>query len=524
MKYKRSTRIIVYIALAALILAGVYFAFPNKSAQRSYLEAEAKNFLRFSNDLKHTYDNFIKSRQPYINKNHSSRTVISIDPGGGAEELLGGTVQSGVIDIAKNLNLVFDMNFSADSVEGAGNASLMLQDLQLVRADIFFSEDLQGISLPKLVPDTYFIRHMPMFTQQSKVADSIRFNQGEFNKTMGEYGKLFLSAINSEEVSIEIEAAVDTDTEDETDTGERETQGKEVVLKIGPEKTRELIDSIRQKLASRDILYEAIFGNYTRLAGLFGESGIVKIASLLGEDELEIEDIAANMDEKIRNFLEEEAGLYDFYDGLMMSVRIDDSGNILERELNISFKYKSDEYELNINIQKNDIQGNTIGNCMYRFSLTAPGSGSEIKKIVITIDSHMVEIWEDGINVNGSIKAALERYEENMIREHATANIIIKQSYDESNNSQTSNILLGFKVYDGNNTTDTNETSGVPVTLYINSTETFDTGSPQLPDMSGHKTVDLDKVSESEFHKIMEEAQKNAALLLLYVVSSAASP
>jgi len=281
----------------------------------------------------------------------------------------------GIFDIIGRCKLISDIKRDSTGEKTLANISLLLEKAPLADAEIFNDGDKTGIFIPVLFPDRYFIFDngklgdilkklgMPgelgeVSGQSATAAGAAAFNEEEFDRLAGEYGKFLASFIGEENVRYGKNVFVKL--------GEKEVRGKEVLLTLDKDDAERLFKEAAEKAGADHALLALTYGNYAELAGLAEKSGFFKAMDLLESKGLLnlngcIKSFfggirAVRGIEEIKRVISDAGKRTAFPEGLKMKLIIDGSGTIIDRTAGISF-IKADtgeKYALDIHTGAND--------------------------------------------------------------------------------------------------------------------------------------------------------------------------
>jgi len=518
MVYGKLTMVIIYITIAVVVLTGVYYAFSGKDARQIYFEVEAKNFKKFSNNLRIAYENFINNQKPYMSNKYNNKTTIYINMENEAENFFKEIipVPFDIAGIINRCSLVYDLNCEPLAALATADISLMLEKTPLIEAKIFTVDDLREILIPGLFPNTLFkynenersqisksldIPFIPTVIRIPEIAQTIYFNPHDFDKTMLEYGRLMSSIIQRKDVTIIEEIRVKI--------GDKEINGREIVIKLNAAKTRELIEGIRQRLLKEDTIYKITFGNILNIYDFIGEKEF-NITNLM-EDVVEISDV--DIKNEIKKMLEQDIKQVEFMEGMTMNLITDNSKNIIERKINIPFKYKTGEYLLQYHIAKNSITGNMTSNSKH--TLIFMKSGNESQRPWSKFILNNIAEESEKVNIKRRrVKILYDQYEGETAEVSLNADLYIEKDCGNNDGIQKTNTSCRFEFTSHNSEIQKQSIIKIPLTIHMESIKTPKTGDLKIPKAEEYKIIDIGKLSKIEFEEIIQEALKNLGIFI----------
>lgn len=350
-------------ALAVLAAAVAYFTFPGQSARDFYFKAESKNFKKLSDDIERMYREFHENREPYLKERYKKRSEITLDISSESENLFGLSNAGGIMDIVGRSKLIIDARHDPAGSQSLAKTSLLIDKTPIIDADVFSKGKELAFSVPVLIPDKYFLVNTDRLDElyerfnisirpksilkQDDLVQKLYFDRKELDRIGKEYGKLLSAFIKEENVTYGGDAVVRV--------GNEERKGRQVFVRLDSETAQRMLSGLLNRAAGDDTLLRLVFGNLSAVSGVLDDSGLFGILDLLG-DTFALNDnvkaifkalnINGDMDElksKLRNFAEKT----EFTESLKMELVIDKNGNILARDVNLTWADSSEKNIIN---------------------------------------------------------------------------------------------------------------------------------------------------------------------------------
>jgi hypothetical protein len=518
MGYSKFTKILVYITVITVILAGVYFAYSNKDNRQIYFNIEAKNFSKILNKLKNSYENFINNQKPYMNEPYNNNTSIYVNFDDKSKSLLKNIlpVPFDITNIINKTSLVYNGNYEPHSGAASADISLVLEKTPIIEANIFTENEVRGILIPGLFPGTIFkynekerdqipkyldIPFIPMVIRMPDIAQKIYFNQHDLNKTMVGYGRLMSSTIKNEDIEILEDVRVKS--------GDHEIKGRKIIINLSEEKTKSLIEGIGKILLTEDAVFKITFGNIANIYNFMEEKGF-NILFVTNKEETK----TFNIEKEVKEFLEQDIKYCEFLEGTTINLVIDNFDNIVERTINLHFKYKTTEYVVYYEFVNNTFLGSISNNNCHMLSFTEMVNKSKTLQSKFLLNNIINESENDKCT-NRRLQILYEQYEEEIEKVSVNADLFIEKDCNNNNGIQRTNTSCKINITDKNTKTEKQEVFQIPLTVYIETIKTPNVSNLDIPITAEYKTMDIGKLSKIEFEKIIEEALGNFGLFFL---------
>lgn len=352
---KKKTVLIVLAAVlaAAAVFAAVYFLSRGPSARDFYFKAEGKNFKLYADRIKKNYADFIEEQQPYLTGDHRKRLELTAEVSSGDARPFGIQNATGIFDIIKRCKLIFDTRYSPAGKKSLSEVSLLLEKTPFADAEVFTNDRQLYFTVPVLTPDRYFtlnadridevydrfgipVKPRKIFTL-SETAKTLKFDPGLFDKGTAGLGKLIKETIGEGDISYGNRTEL-------TLSGEK-VKAREVLVRLDGNKSSELLKGLAKIYAADKDLLAYTFGNAAGLSGLLDQAGLFRLFEYLDKTGTVVLNdsekglvSAANIKSDAAGFVKsitEAANSLSFPDGLSMKLIIDNSGNILDRTLDV---------------------------------------------------------------------------------------------------------------------------------------------------------------------------------------------
>jgi len=411
---------------AALVIAAafaaIFLVFPAKSARKFYLESEGKNFRKYSEHIKRSYEQFYSSQKPFLSSASKSRFEISADVKSDGGKLFGMADASSALDILKKCRLIVDSSNDPASGKSLTRMSLLFEKAPLLDASAYMDGKTLGFNVPVLLPDKYFTANMDRIDdvykrfgvpfrprrvpKLSDAAAAIKFSDRELDSIAREYGAFISSLISESDVRFGSDAAVNS--------GGGTLNGREVIVSLDGEKTKRLFKSIAGKISEDDTLIGLTYGNYADIVKILDEAGLFQLFDVLdSQGMLKLSDsergFLRSIDVKkdlqaFKDSLKTAGSEASFPGGLKMTLVVDKSQNILDRKL--TFNYMGPDgrkTDVNIHSGTNDVLHDNFDNGFCQISLAGENSAGEKVSNEFGINTNIKSSAKNGYR-NGSIE------------------------------------------------------------------------------------------------------------------------
>lgn len=373
--------IVIGIVVALSIGTAAYFLLSGKTARESFLNAESKNFKKYSDQIKKTYGSINEARKPYLTGSYKIRTELTADinPGAATSESMDSV---GIYDIIKKFKLIIDSTCNPVEKTGMTQLSILLEKTPFIDAQIYSKEHGLYFTVPVLTPGRYFSINtdkldevydrfnIPVrpkkLTGLLDPAGVIYFNNQEFDNVATGYGKEISKAIAEKDVKYGKNVEVNI-------SGEK-VKGREIFVTPGEESSNALLRSITRKAGADDILLKLTYGNFSALAGALGDAGIFQLfdyldktgAMVLNDTERGFLKAISSYND-LQGFKKVLEGAMDNYmadGGIWLRLVVDRQENILEQQLTVKLKNKVDNsrYDIEIKTGTNSLKCNDYRN------------------------------------------------------------------------------------------------------------------------------------------------------------------
>lgn len=546
------------LVTAALLMSG-YLTLFSKSAKQFYLEAEAKNFKKYSDQIKLIYSDFYSKQKPYFESNYKKRTEVTVNVKSEDDKVFGLSNAQGVFDILNKCKVVVDSKNNPAANSSLTNISLLLEKAPLVDTTAFKKDRILGFTVPVVLPDRYFTLNLDKIDEvydrfykrynllpirpkrvisAVEIAKTLRFKNEELDSTAKDYGAFISSLLADKDIKYGKNITIKI--------GEGTKKGREVIVTLDSIKTKKLFLGMVEKLSNDDILLKMTYENYADVIKMVDEAGLFQALKVFDEQgylklNRAIISLITTLDTKkdvpgFKTNLKKAISEVDYPDGLKMTVLIDSSGNILDRKVTIITSSDRTRNVVNINTGTNDVKNDNFKTGICSIEIISVAKDGNIVTHEYSINSNIMPFQKDekgtmSINYTGK---------KNDVLEFATQlNLDIDKHTDEltlkNNNSikyvvrwiTNKNDAQGDKLSGelssvswkndklktrNENTTFTINTllpsSGQKSTtlkIDLNEENRFDIGEFILPQLQETNTIDLNTVSDKELTKVEED-------------------
>lgn len=558
---------IVSVAVAAVVVTSVCLVLSRKSPREFYLDAEGKNFKKYSLQIKNIMKDFYAEQEPYMNSRHKKRSEITVQINSKSDSPFGIEGAQGIFDIVNRCKIIIDTKADPIQKKNYSGVSLLFESAPLIDAAAFKKEGQIGFSVPVLFPDRYFVLspekvdevyerfNVPIrpkrLVNKTEIANTITYSDDKLDGIVEEYGKLISGFIKENHVKYGDKV--------EVKVGDEIKMGREVVVSLGSEETGVLAKELFNKAGSDDILLSLTYGNIADVMNLVDETGFFQLLDVLeSSGYLQLHDYlktflnSLNIKKDTEGFKTALRSLGDrlsYPEGLNMTLIIDKSGNILERKVDIAFK-KADEasaYTLNIHTGTNDFKNINFNNLFGNITITRPGSDGEKLQDVFSFNSHTSEL-QKARGEKGKREIAYEKKTGDRSEYFVSVALDIDKSTDETTLKRNSTIKYDIKFREKEtDQTDTisgeintvkwenqkrktrNSNSEIVMNFDISSFELKDTNIKfnltnedrfeieefALPQISSENSIDLGNISDEDMVKLENELFASAGKFYL---------
>jgi len=404
-KYNKKAIIIAAcLILLAVLAVAAYCFLSEKSPKQLYIDVERSNYKKYSEQIKKLYNSFISGQKPYMDSRYRSRLELTTEMDSESSEIFGIQNVYGIIDAINKSKLVTDVKTDPSTDESFVQMELLVDKAPLFDVEAFVRGRQLGFTAPLFLPGRYFLIDMEKadevydrfnipirpkrFLRKVDIAKALQFNESKLDAMEEEYGNLISDLIEDEDVKYG-----DTTV---FKTGNDEIKARELIVKLDSSKTGVVFNSILEKAVEDEQLVDLIFGNYNRLVDLVDETGFFQAYDFLEDiGIIELNDFFKDIIKAIRtktgtdylrSKIKEFCESSKYPDGFEMRLIIDNSGNILDRKIHVSYKTgKSDSiYSVNLQSTSNSLDNKNIFDDKFiklEFTETET-SGRELAKIL----------------------------------------------------------------------------------------------------------------------------------------------
>lgn len=563
-KINKKMIIIISISVltAAALLATAYLTMFSKQARQFYLEAEAKNFKKYSDQIKQIYGDFYSDQKPYIEGNYKKRVEVTADIKSEDTKIFGLSNAQGIFDIINKCKVVVDSKNNPAVNAGLTNISLLLEKAPLIDITVFKKDRQLGFTVPVVLPDKYFTLNLDKLddvydrfykrydllpikpkrvVSAVGMAKTIRFSNEELDSTAKNYGTFISALLEDKDVQYGKNVIIKI--------GNEVKKGREVAITLDSVKTKKLLQGIAEKMSNDDVLLKMTYENYADVIKMLDEAGLFQALKVFDEQGyLKINDTVKgllntlNIKKDIPGFkgaLKKFLSDVDYPDGLKMTVVIDSSGNILDRKVTINASSNDNAGRvININTGTNDVKNDNFktGICSIKLidtlkdgntytreysinSTIIPTGKNEKGGIVINYTGKK----NDNLELSTQVNLDIDRNTDELtMKDNSTVKYVVRWAKDK--NSSEGDKLSGelssvswknnkLKTRNKNTTLTMNAdlpSSGLKNTslkLDFKKEDKFDIGEFQLPQLSNSNTIDLNNVTDKDLEKVEGEIE-----------------
>ena len=532
-KINNKTVIFVLIAavLVVILLGTAFMFFFSKTAKQFYLESEAKNFKKYSDQIKQMYRGFYSAQKPYIEGSYKKRLEVTANLKSEDTELFGVENIQGIFDIINKCKVVVDSKNNVSANTSISNIALLLEKAPLVDATVFKKDKQLGFTLPIVLPNRYFTLNtdkldevydrfykryemLPIKPKRAinivDLAKTIKFSDVELDSIAKDYGSFVSSLI--EDMDVEYGSYLTIKV------GDGVIKGRKVSVVLDSLKTKKLIGGLLDKMSNDD-----------------DEQGYLKIDKNIKDllSTLNTKKDVAGFKASLKKFLSR----VDYPEGLKMTLYIDSLGNILERKVDISLSSKDNErYAVNIVTGTNSIINNNFKTGICNLKITNMMKDGNVLTREYSVNSNIIPINK---NEKGTVVANYTGKKNDALELSTQVDLDVSSSLDEltmKNNSSIKYVISWLKdkteksgdkiigelsrvSWKNNKLKTKNENTSLTINaqmhhaglnntslkLNLNGEDKFDIGEFQLPQLSASNIIDLNTVSDKELEKVEGE-------------------
>ncbi|MCX7711760.1 MAG: hypothetical protein N2484_18105 [Clostridia bacterium] len=343
----------ILVVIAAVGVTGWYML-SGKTPRSAYLEAEGKNFKKYSQQLKEAYKDFYETQKPYMEGTFKKRMEFTMDIKSESEAPFGIKNAANILDVLRRSKFIIDMNNNPSSKQSQTKVALLVEKAPFLDAQAFVKDRQMGFTVPVLLPDKYFMVNLDQIDQvydrfsvplrpkriakAVDIASTVKFDEGKFGELAKDYGSLLSSYIQDRNVKYGEQVSLKINGE--------EKKGKQIIISLDKDETKKLVMDIAGKVNAEDALLNLTYGNYAGIAKIFDEAGFFQVYKVLEDfgflklndiikryiDHLNVKEGPVSVKKDIKEYAEKAS----FPEGLKMVLVVDNSGNILDRKINTS--------------------------------------------------------------------------------------------------------------------------------------------------------------------------------------------
>ena len=348
-KKKNSALIAIGILLAATAVyigAGKLLA---RDAADQYFEVESRKFQMIAQSIDTYYGTFMENQKPFLESTNRRRLEATADIRSGAE-VLGGKDSAGLADLIRKSKLIIDTRSRPESGETLSDISFLVEKSPFMNAELFTEKDLLYLSVPLLMPDRYFSTRLDRLGETydkfsvpikptrlingPNTASILKFDKTAFTGSTGKLAAIFRKFIKPGNVSYRQNSAVPISGQS--------FKGREIIVSLSEEQATSLLHELAFAVADDDALLQYTYGNIADLSALFDDAGLFRLYGYLaGKGTLTLNDNEKSLLEKLnikrdvkgfRMDLQKNAAALTIKGGLVMTLVVDNAGNILDRK------------------------------------------------------------------------------------------------------------------------------------------------------------------------------------------------
>lgn len=386
---------IAVLVLVAVSAAAFYFIPWRESARDFYLDAESRNFKKYADIIKKTYNDFNEAQQPYLTGSCKRRMEITLDAKWDGEVASGSNNFGGILDVVRKCKLVVDSKYNNNEKINLTGLSLLLEKTPFIDAEIFTRGRQLYFTVPAITPGKYFSLDLDKLNEVYErfsipvkplripslvdAAGAVKLDGSEFDRLAEDYGRYISSSLNNEDVKYGKTVEVNI-------SGEK-TTGREVFVSLSKGSFSALLKALAAKAGSEDAFTALTYGNFADVSEIVDEAGIFRLfdfldktgSMALNEPQKKLLK-AVNIKKDMDSFKKELVKIFDgcdFTNGLKIQLVIDKNKNILDRKAAVLVKNtkNGEVYEIKIHTGTNSLKYNDYRNRYLEVEVSAkPGS------------------------------------------------------------------------------------------------------------------------------------------------------
>ncbi len=351
--WTRKKIIVSVVILVALGAAAAIMLFNSVDARKLYFQAESRNLKRYLDFIDSNYNSFKNSQQAYINSAYRRRTEYTVDISSGGKPF-GMNNADRLFDVIKESKLIVDTKRQPVEDYAVSDISLLVEKAPFIDTQVSTGNGKLFFTVPVLLPDRYFSAELDKLDEVYEkfsvpvrpkrlvnLADiyrSLEYDKDSLNGAANKIGSIFSQTITDDVVSF--------GKSREITIGDKTVKGKEITVKLDSSSATTLLKDLTSFIASDKTIISYTYGNFANISEMLDDAGLFRLFEYLdnaGVVVLNEKEKAAvkklNITKDIEGFAKNFKAVLDTYalsDGLNMTVFIDRSGNIVNRELSLN--------------------------------------------------------------------------------------------------------------------------------------------------------------------------------------------
>lgn len=341
------------VILAVLGTAAAIAFFGRTDARQMYFKAESGNFNKFLDFIDSKYNALKNSQQPYINSAYRRRTEYTADISSGGKPF-GMNNADRLFDVIKNSKLIVDTKRQPVKDHAVSDISLLIERAPFIDTQVSTQNGKLYFTVPVLLPERYFSADLDdldevydkfsvpvrpkRLVNLADIYRALEYEKASLSEAANKAGDIFAGAITDDAVSF--------GENKEITIGGKTVQGNEVVIKLDSSSATALLRDLTSFLADDKTLLSYTYGNFANISEMLDDAGLFRLSEFLDKSEVVVLNEKEKAFVKKINVTKDTEGFakalkavldkYTLSDGLDMTVFIDRSGNIVNRELSIN--------------------------------------------------------------------------------------------------------------------------------------------------------------------------------------------
>lgn len=541
------------VILAVLGAAAAIIFFGGADAKQTYFKAESGNFKEYLNFIDSKYNTLKNSQQPYISSAYRRRTEYTADICSGGKPF-GMNNADRLFDVIKDSKLIVDTKRQPVEDYAVSDISLLIEKAPFIDTQVSTGNGRLYFTVPVLLPDRYFSAELDkLYDVYDKFSVPVRpkrlvnladifraleYDRDSLNATANEIGSIFVQAFTDDTVSF--------GKSKEITIGDKIVKGKEVIVKLDSSSATTLLKDLTSFISTKKTLLSYTYENFANISEMLDDAGLFRLFEFLDKtgvvvlndnekamvDKLNVAKDTEGFAKNLRAVLD----TYTLSEGLNMTVFIDRSGNIVNRELSLSMASEEAGKSFKLNLKTGSTGNNDSlkeDSCIGRYFnivITQPDKTTEI--------NYTPELEKNDENgVNGSMALSCKIAEAGKDEAGVDIKLNISGSTDTKTLKRNRVVKFDANIYgsDGsgvlqgelhrtawsnkklgtlNSTTTISVQADLPTfgiqdldaVVGITGEDTMNIGGFEMPDMADKAVTDLNAASDSDLDRLQTEA------------------